>query len=122
MSFIFDIQTFATTYTTTAQTQTTATPIDTETTTTPTIIVMSEKTLVDKEHAERYVRKTIEFVKKHAFDGVKLVTDKEIDDFFDKLEEEAAAELNADEENFDDGDTSGGSGDSDTQEGGGSNP
>lgn len=97
-SFIFNIQTFATTYTTqtyttSTQTQTTATPIstdtDTETTTTPTVIVLSDKTLVDKEHAERYVRKTIEYLQKHAFDKVKLVTDKEIDDFFEELEKEA---------------------------------
>ena len=95
MSFVFNVQTFATTYTTATQTQTTATNINTDTTTTPTIIVVSEKTLVDKEHAEYYVKKTIQYVQKHAFDGVKLVTNKDIDDFFDKLEEEAASTISS---------------------------
>lgn len=89
------------TYTTSTQTQTTVTPTpSTETTDTPTVIVISDKTLVDKEHAEYYVRKTINFAKKHflSLDGLKIVTNKEIDDFFDELEaEEAAAE--SEEEN-----------------------
>ena len=100
MSFIFDIQTFATTYTTTAQTQTTATPINSETQVTPTVIVLSDKTLVDKEHAEYWTRKLIDYNKKHFLTVDNLVTNKEIDDFFDKLEEEAAAEANTSEDDL----------------------
>ena len=127
MSFVtFDLQRYATTYTTSTQTQTTATTLDTETQTAPTIIVMSEKTLVDKEHAERYVRKTIEYVQKHAFDGVKLVTDKDIDDFFDQLEAEAAVTISggdSEDETIAGGDdTQEGGGSTDSQEGGQDNP
>ena len=122
MSFVFDLQTFATTYTTTTQTQTTATPIDSDTQTTPTIIVLSDKTLVDKEHAEYWTRKLIDYNKKHflSVDKLKVVTNDEIDEFFDKLEEEAAAAETVSGGDSDETIT-GGDGE-DTPEGGNDNP
>ena len=127
MSFVFGIQTFATTYTTQTyttqtQTQTTATPIDTSTTTTPTVIILSDKTLVDKEHAEYWTRKIIDYNKKHflTVDNLKIITNDEIDDFFDVLEKEAKAEATVNSGESDETIT-GGDGE-DTPEGGDDNP
>ena len=92
MSFIFDIQTFATTYTTTqtyttaTQTQTTATTIDTDTTM-PTLTL---EDLVNKEKLNSYAKKVTRFYDKRYLRNteVTFITEEDIDGIIEELEDE----------------------------------
>ena len=95
MSFIFNIQTFATTYTTTqtyttaTQTQTTATTIDTDTTLPP--MTMEDLVdLVNKEKLGSYAKKITRFYDKRYLRNteVTFITDEDIDGIIDGLEDE----------------------------------
>lgn len=92
MSFIFDIQTFATTYTTTqtytttTQTQTTATTIDTDTTM-PTLTL---EDLVNKDKLNTYAKKVTKFYDKRYLRNteVTFITNEDIDSIINGLEDE----------------------------------